>query len=462
MALQQLYPFTTPANYTYDSSLVEIVGGKAQLKDQIDSDETAYNNFTTKDLFRNIAGSAIGTLAGSAAIVGGLLNLPNATASWTFNPQSMLGADPNIGCIRLKITPNYSGSPGTNQYFYEEKQSGGQNRIWIYHNTSGNLAVEWRNSAGSGEGTLSTAWSPVSGTTYEIELNFNTTTGTQKIYIDGVQLGGDHGATFTRTATATLGIIGISSIVQNFDADDFQRFSAIKHTANFASEIPRSVPQTTYVTTNPTVKPNTSVAADALTSLTETVTTPGSDTVTYTISVAGQEKYWDGAAWVDSNGTLAQTNSAADIAANAAALDISSGAIIFPVVYLHSDDGSTTPDVDELTMSYDHFQPQGACNQCIVTGYILDNCQPISGAKLTITSDPDNPFFTNDSLHSIAEELTTNAAGYFEFTLAETATANYKLDVLVEYTDLSGNAQAKEFKIIVPNQSTATLEDIVA
>lgn len=465
MALQQVYPFTTPGNYTYDANLVEVVGGKAQLKNQIDPDELFYNNFATKDLLRTTGGgSATGTLAGSAAVAGGLLSIPNATGSWTINPQLMLGADPNIGCIRLKYTPQYSGSPGTTQYIYEEKFSSGANRIWIYHNTSGNLQVEFRNSAGAGAGTLAAiaGWAPTAGTTYEIELNFNTTTGTQKLYLNGVQQGPDHGATFVRTATANLGVIGFGSIVQNFNVDDFQRFGAMKHTSNFASEIPRTVPETTYSLTNPTIRPNTTVAADALAGLSDAVTEPGSDSVTHTISVAGTEKYWDGAAWSDSDGSLAQTNSAAVIAANAAALDISGGATIFPVTYLHSDDGSTTPDIDELTLSYDHFQPQGACNACIITGYVLDNCGPISGAKLTITSDPDNPFFTNDNLNSVNIETTTNAAGYFEFTCVETATANVRLDVLIEYTDLSGDPQVKEFQIIVPNQATATLEDIVA
>ena len=32
MSLQIVYPFTTPANYEFDSDLIEVVDGKAKLK----------------------------------------------------------------------------------------------------------------------------------------------------------------------------------------------------------------------------------------------------------------------------------------------------------------------------------------------------------------------------------------------------------------------------------------------
>lgn len=179
MSLNKTITYNNAANFTFDSEFVE-VGSVAALRELVDIEEVFYANFATKDLLRAVGGSLTGTLGASATIASGQLQMPNATATWSIDPSGKLpgvgvGGASNIFTIRFKVTPQYTGSPASNQYFYEEKLNSGANRVWIYHNTAGNLAIEFRSSTGAGQGTLSSAWSPTAGTEYEIELNVNRT-----------------------------------------------------------------------------------------------------------------------------------------------------------------------------------------------------------------------------------------------------------------------------------------------
>lgn len=110
----------------------------------------------------------------------------------------------------------------------------------------------------------------------------------------------------------------------------------------------------TYPKDNPTIKPLDTLDAEELESYTATVTVTGSDLIKQTIEVDGVEKYWDGATWSNSTSYI-QTNTVADMLANIASLDISNGAEIRPVWYLHSEDGMTTPSIDSAILGYTYF-----------------------------------------------------------------------------------------------------------
>lgn len=463
MSLSTTYPFTTPGNYSFDSDSLEVSGGLAALRNR--HDEEAYCSFTTKDLDRAAGGSTSGTLNGVAAISSGTLDITGGTGSWDIDGTGKVGADPNIVTIRFKYTPQYSGIPASHQRLYIEQQSSSvnSNQILIQHSTgSGNLQVSFRNSAGAAQGTLTaiTTWSPTSGTTYEIELNVNTTTGTQKLYLDGVQQGSDHGATYTRSSTIGFMSIGNASVNQNFVVDDFQRFDYLKHTANFASEVPRTIPATAYDTANPVLQPNTSVVLDSLDSFTTSETIAGSDNIKYILRFSGQDTYHDGVEWVNSDGTYAQSNTASEISTNIGDLDLTTGGSLIVKILFHSDTGATTPSLDSLQLDYSFYNTGTEPNKCILYGEVLDNCcQPVVGATVTVDGDD---YFYDTALISRGCETTTDSEGKWEMEVVETDTDSTTVDVTIEYKQLSGrNKKVTYENLTIPNTATCALSDLV-
>lgn len=450
------------------SSLMEVIGGtKIGLKDLISDDELSYNNFATKDLIRNSGGSATGTLVGSASIASNEMIISAATGYWSFVPTGMLGADPNIGCIRFKYTPLYSGTPSTDQSLLNEAGGSGENKILITHKkTSGNLQIEFTDSSLVSQGTLIavSGWAPVSGQTYEIEFNFNSTTGTQKLYIDGVFVGADHATTFVRTATATLTFMGNFGIVQNFKIGDFQRFQSMQHTSDFASEVPRSVSLTKYSTAEESISPVSCASPfcfvmSALYSFAATV-----DEVNGSVGFIARKSevdyYHDGSDWVVSDGSLAQSNTVAEISANVgSAIEAPGQSIEFKVI-MKSTDGTGTPSITSQVVDFDYFFEVVDPSKCQVYGYVFDNCDPVEGAVVKIKSAKlfDDP---NGNFISINEIITTSEEGYFSVFLSKSENYNAILECSINFTDSKGEQISKEFKINVPNASSAALDSII-
>ena len=463
MSLMKTINYNDPGNFSFNSDLVEITT-RAALKDRIDSDELFFGNFATKDLLRSVGGSLIGTLGGGAVVGGGLLNFPNVGGSWGINPSGMLTGDSNICTIRFKVTPNYTGNPATDQYFYEEKLNSGGSRIWIYHNTSGSLNVEFRNSANAGQGTLTGAWSPVAGTEYEFELNVNTTTGVQEYYIDGVLVASRTGFTFTRdNSTINYLQVGFNSINQNFAMDDLQRFSVVKHTENFASEIPRFVPTAPYTNTAQIIAELGAIEVDGINSFSAVTNEPSNTEVKFFLDIDNTCIWWNGSAWVPSNCTLLEANTAAEINANIGTLDVSQGVLFRVKAIIDTDNKISTPELFSVTVEYNFYSSVVSPNRCVVYGYVFDGLNVVQGATVDFASEE----FVDETGNfiSINEQTTTNAQGYFEIILPSTirtGKADVNVDVAISFVDARQATQFQEYTAVIPNQASASLESIVA
>lgn len=216
----------------------------------------------------------------------------------------------------------------------------------------------------------------------------------------------------------------------------------VTHTAN-----------TIFNITNPTIIPTTSISQDALNSFVAILTVAGLDDVRFTLQLDGQQKYWSGVAWVDADGTYAQTNDLATIQANLATF--TDRGSILPVVYLHSDDGSTTPNIDDLTIDFDFYGGIAVAeNVCTVWGYLYDELNaPVVGVTVSVT--PTSFGVTNNKLiNRDTKTVDTDSTGYWEFTLIETTTSDnnwaYKFQ-------LPGYVSTR----IVPNADSAEFNDLV-
>lgn len=227
-----------------------------------------------------------------------------------------------------------------------------------------------------------------------------------------------------------------------------------------------------FPTTNPKISPNASLSMDSLSVFDAVFSASGSDTVQFNFMIGSQKYWWDGSAWSVSNGSFAQSNELATIQTNLATLPVVNGAFVTPYSILHSSDGSSTPMLTSLTLTYDYFGPEPTPpNVCEVFGYILDENEiPIVNAVISVT----NPTtFINGGV-VIAQGVRTtktNGMGYFAMNLIETASMSSPalLTFSVAYTTLSPGGVGPGFTpttftfgdVAIPNSPSVNIADLV-
>ncbi len=180
---------------------------------------------------------------------------------------------------------------------------------------------------------------------------------------------------------------------------------------------------TGYPMDNPTIVPTTSIVQDDLNSLAAAFTATGLNDVRISFDVDGQQKYWSGSAWINSDGTYAQASTIADAQTNIASF--ATVGTLKPVFHLHSDDGQSTPNIDTATIDYDFYGGAAAGeNVATVWGYIYDgNNNPVVGD--TVTATPRILGKTNNKqIKKAVLTTTTDATGYWSLALIETATSS--------------------------------------
>lgn len=606
MSLSQQINFDVAGNFTFDTSLIEISAAKAKLKLGLNPGQVFAQDFSsavgftydstkaefvggvirqrnlglgavfganfTSSANANFGGSTAAAISNGAAAANGKLDLKGSTnkyATWI----GLGNADGaiQIGAFRFKITPNYSGSPGSLQYFFTVFDEAGSynNVIDIYHHPSGLLNFEVFDSAGVKQVNILVAWSPTAGQTYEFELNFDITAGASRIFIDGVQAGSTSSGTGTRTADIDFVRSGDAASTgsgnADFEIDDVMIFNAPQHTANYTpsysvpdfiyggstvalpvftytgvgtiqsvddativeagtpryivggyywngsawvlsngsyaqantsaavianlpaltvigagtvvvsivfndsnstqssvDEIEVEVTGQIYPTSNPAIINNSGVNADGLVNFSADIAASGSDAVRHQIKIDADLRYWNGSAWVASDGTYGQSSMAADIAANAAALDIEQGVAIKVRSLLHSGDGTSTPELESVTLEYDFFAPDPAPpNECIVYGYLRDlvGDRITAAAQLIVTAE--NPVVHSGLLFPAIKQISpVNEFGRLEVSLVETTTINRRLHFALKYNDNGSPKTSALGYALVPNSVSVNLTSL--
>lgn len=467
--------FASSSGFTFSAVATEFTGGVMRQKDTRPANETFYAGFTNNSVNANWAsGSTTGTLVGSAAVSGGRLVISGGYARWgaASNADSI-----QEGAVRFRVIPNYSGTPGTAQWLISITDfATAVDAVELWHDTGGNISILFGDNAGSIfiNGAVG-AWSPVSGTTYEIELDFDFTTGATRVFIDGVQLGSTNTTTATRSAASFAYLAtGVNASVQtggDYSIFGVEYFSTVQHTSDYIA--PSALPNATiyaadtvslpsfsysgvgdiqgytasaatdtnaphytvngkywngsawvasdssytqsnliaavntniptlpasnttavrviwqasntvqmsvdlltvtytgqiYTAIDPSILVNAGILTDGISVFASTTSASGSDSVKFILRVQGTDKYWDGAMWVTSDGSLAQSNTSAQVNSNVATLDLSAGVIVRLKALLHSATGATTPSITDAMVTYSFFiDPVAQPNRCI--GYM--------------------------------------------------------------------------------------------
>lgn len=350
-----IIPGASDSGLTYSSSLIEFTEGSAKLKNQFASDVVWAATYATtiNATYSKMGGSLTGTATGTATITSGKLVMTGGGAARIdYNPNNNWPID-NIAAVRAQFTPDYTGSPATAQRLFYSGTStlGDTGRCDVVHLSNGNLALNVHDANGGVTSLPYGAWSPTSGTEYEILAEMNYTTGDHRIFVDGVKLGEDTLDTGSRHWGAAIMRVGVDfdeTGVPDFKIRNLVIYNATQETADYTPGY--TVPTTVYSLTDPTIKNTTQVSATAYVSFDAGVTVSGSDLIKYQIEVGGTAKYWNGSAWANSDGTYAQSNTAADVNTNVPTLAAGSTRVI---AVLHSADGSTTPALTYAQLVYE-------------------------------------------------------------------------------------------------------------
>lgn len=561
-------PFTNDVGFTYDSAKTEFAAGKVQQKDITPANSTCAATYTTDINLSWGGGVLTGVATGGAAVVSNQLDLAHNDVRYVSYDANLNADSQQIGAFKFKYTPNYSGTPTSNQMIILacEAASDNTNSIRIYHSTGGQLKIQIWDQNDILQVDFYALWSPTAAVPYEFELNYNGTIAATRLFIDGTQFGGTDATTFTRSVNITLLRIGNDygggANNSNFYIEDFIVFNAVQHTANYTpgytlvetkytsdlitcpiftysgvgsvqaftafattetndphyilnnkywngsswivsdgsygqantytvtntnissfaavdsitvkivtetSNDQDSVDDMTitytgeaYSTANPYIDMKTHILMDGLAGFVETdVTKPGGSVLKYILSKTGSDVYWGGAAWVVSDGTYAQSNTAAEIHTNRAALDLSAGENVkISHAFLNSN-GSVTPIIKTITMSYDFYVPASDYNTVLLYIHLKDpSGVAISGAKIIAKASA--PIIHGNHTIWYESEATTNAAGYAELTAIETTTINKYVSIEIFYNDGVDDHQEIYTNILIPNQVSVDINSLIA
>lgn len=352
--------FTDDTDFTYDNTKAEFAGGLVRAKDLRLANSVLGATYTSsKDLSWSQSGSLAAMDIGTPVLSFGKLACLGGGNNAVVYENSDIGSSGNVGAIRLKYTPNYSGAPASNYNIFElAPVSGNNDRMLLLHSASGGtLRLTAYTSVGTVKHTatiLGSAWSPTAGTEYELELNWDTVAGVVRLFVDGVLQGSAPVSSYARGNDANRLYIGAGTVYNVTDAsfNDVLLFSTVQHTSNYTPGY--TVVETAYATSKidlPTYIH--SVPGQDISSLTSFVAvTAGSPRFTV------EGKYWSGSAWVASNGTYAQANDAATINTNISSLGLLTGdnTIDASVIFPDSNTLASVSNLDVGHMAGTHFE----------------------------------------------------------------------------------------------------------
>lgn len=465
-SLQLSTAYSTAANFTYDSSLVEFVASQATLVDQTPANVTFEATYTSSINGNLGDGTLTGTATGGAAVSAAALDLTGGTLKYVSYSATSNAAFTNTGAIRLRYTPNYTGSPAASRGLFSISGTGTQNMIQLNHLSTGYFELSVFSSAGAAlinDGSYA-LWSPTAGTTYEILLVIDITSGATKLFVNGVQKGTTNTATGSRTATSTTLKVGTNynaAYSPNAKYEDFVVYSVAPYTAAYTPGY--TLPESVYSTANPTVEINSGTQMDGITNFIATLTAAGSDTAKFTLLFDGVEYYFPSAVVTASNGTYAQASTEAEIVAAASAITtaLASGALVKVKAYLHSEDGSTSPSLTSVVVDYSYFLPETARTRCIVSAYAKDFID-VDATDVVFVVELKKPYFSGNTLVKPGVmEFAVDSAGYFEAQLTASTVEERLYYFSIQYTDNGVSKVKKLGSAYIPAADSATLSSFL-
>jgi len=244
--LQENQPYDSDSGFTYDNTKAEFTSGVLRQIDNAPSGAISWVTYTNNINLNSGGGVLTGTSVGGAGVTANKLNLKGGTNQYVdYNAVGNCDSQQE-GAIKLKHTPDYSGTPSNGQTIFTILRAAGdrKNRIALTHRTtSGDIVLEIRD---ENENIILShiaisAWNPTSAVTYEWEVNFNLNDlggglGATRVFLDGNLQGGVDTSIGTRDSNIGLLRIGsgfLGTDLPDFELEDFIYFPTVQHTSTY-------------------------------------------------------------------------------------------------------------------------------------------------------------------------------------------------------------------------------------
>lgn len=228
-----------------------------------------------------------------------------------------------------------------------------------------------------------------------------------------------------------------------------------------------------YAITNPAIKTQYSVIVSALTGFSASVSASGGDAVQYQLLVNGVCYWYDtiNVLWTTATlGTYSQSNTAAQLNSNVStlvsALALSGNVYISPVALLHSNNGSTTPTLTSVTVTYSFANSSvAAISTNTISLYLKDI---LANVPTYNSQQPSVLYVKSDKafLHSnrlilpFCKTANFDSTGFVSLAVIETATPGYPLQFGISYYEGLSRKEIKFRPAIVPNSASSSLNAI--
>jgi len=213
-----------------------------------------------------------------------------------------------------------------------------------------------------------------------------------------------------------------------------------------------------YNISNPSLTVKSYTKMDGIDGFAEIATKTSGVELKYILVQNGIQKWWNGASWVTSDGTYAQSNTAAEIEANKATA-ITFGLALKLKVFLHSD-GQNNLQLESNEILYDFFFTSQEPDECLVYGRVIDHDGiAVEGAKVSIKRT--DPIEHGQSIILMNASTLTDSEGKFEITAVETETINQYVFIQIEYTNGDETKIITYENVIIPNLPEIELTDLI-
>ena len=359
------WPFTAPASYTYDSAKIKIVGGKAKLIGgtgiyaQYHLNESSGTN--VDDASPNNRDGTTINMEDSDWVAGKLNNclqfdgtneyvncgdIGNFERTDPFSLECWIKTtDAGNACLLTKALWDGSTYRG-----YILTLSAGKLRVYLVHDTGANEWIDIITNVTVNDNTYKHVVVTYDGSSLASGLTIYVNNVSQVVVVNRDLLGSN-----TILTTANFQISGRGGANELFEGqiDEVVVYDKELSVAEVAARYNSGsgTEDEGFDTNNPSIVPNSGYAfTAALNTFTETIVTPSGTGIKYHCSSDNGVtwKYWTGAAWVVTDDSYTQANTAANVDTNIGSL-ASSG--IFKFRALLNSDGSNTPELDNIYTS---------------------------------------------------------------------------------------------------------------
>lgn len=475
MSNRAIFNFDNENNYNFDSTKIEFVGGVAKLKAIVvgtgaelyakldenqglvaaDSSGNARHGAFQGGYDENQwdASGKIGSCLQGLSLSSGFVNFNQLLSFDRANPFSLecwLKTTSSNSMTLLSKQSNVGNFPGI-----AITMSSAKPRLVIRDTTSGVLVLEHNSAINDG------LW-------HHIVITYDGTSQISgcKLYVDNFQNNTVISAvalTSTIVTTADFQISGRDGNNNTIDASTFIDECLVYSRALSPAEInvrwnsgngTQTVPGagTSYPIDNPTISTKGTIRVTDLVSAGSTIVTSGNDVVKWVVVVNGTNKYWDGATWSISSG-YAQSNTIVEVNSNISSLGLVGIEEIFLKRFLHSDDGTTTPEIINDYFDYNYNPTFATLQIATVYGSIYD----LDGSTTTTTINV-------QTVKKIIGTSTIITSDLIPVTY-NTSTGNFQVDLFYEDIEpnelkwhFDDNIIITEFKNGINNYNTLTIK----